>query len=280
MTYRSVASTHSAPEGHWVGDGFPVRSILSPRYGRDISPFLMFDHAGPAVFEPADKPRGVDVHPHKGFETVTIVFEGELEHRDSAGNAGSIGPGDVQWMTAGSGVLHEEKHSAAFTQTGGRFHIVQLWVNLLAKDKMSAPGYQTLLAKDIPTASLRGGFARVIAGSLDGVIGPARTFTPMNVWDVDVAGAVEMAVPSSHNAMAIVLSGSVSVGSETLEVGELAIFGRDGDAISLSGNGKVMVLTGEPIDEPISAYGPFVMNTPEEIRETIAEFQSGKCGSL
>jgi redox-sensitive bicupin YhaK (pirin superfamily) len=280
MTYKSVASTHSAPEGHWVGDGFPVKSILSPRYGRDISPFLLFDHAGPADFEPADTPRGVDVHPHKGFETVTIVFEGELEHRDSAGNSGSIGPGDVQWMTAGSGVLHEEKHSAAFTQRGGRFHVVQLWVNLRSVDKLSQPGYQTLLAKDIPTVSLQGGTARVIAGSLDGVIGPARTFTPMNVWDVDVSGSVELAVPPEHNAMAIVLSGSVSVGSETLAVGELALFGHDGDAISLSGTGKVIVLTGEPIDEPISAYGPFVMNTQEEIRETIAEFQSGKYGSL
>jgi redox-sensitive bicupin YhaK (pirin superfamily) len=263
-----------------VGDGFPVKSILSPRYGRDISPFLLFDHAGPADFEPADTPRGVDVHPHKGFETVTIVFEGELEHRDSAGNSGSIGPGDVQWMTAGSGVLHEEKHSAAFTQRGGRFHVVQLWVNLRSVDKLSAPGYQTLLAKDIPVASLGGGSARVIAGSLDGVIGPARTFTPMNVWDVDVSGSVELAVPADHNAMAIVLSGSVSVGSETLGVGELALFGHDGDALSLSGNGKVIVLTGEPIDEPISAYGPFVMNTPEEIRETIAEFQAGRYGSL
>ncbi|MDQ2985867.1 MAG: pirin family protein [Armatimonadota bacterium] len=280
MTERSILSTHSAPEGHWVGDGFPVKSILSPQYGRDISPFLLFDHAGPADFEPATTPRGVDVHPHKGFETVTIVFEGELEHRDSGGNAGSIGPGDVQWMTAGSGVLHEEKHSEAFTKRGGRFHVVQLWVNLLAADKLSAPGYQTLLAKDIPTASLGGGSARVIAGSLDGVMGPAKTFTPMNVWDVDLNGTVEMEVPTSHNAMVIVLSGSASVGDETLGVGELVLFGRDGDGISLSGEGKVIVLTGEPIDEPVAAHGPFVMNTPEEIRETIAEYQSGKFGSL
>lgn len=203
MTQRKVLSTHSAPKGHWVGDGFPVRSILSPKMGSDISPFLLFDHAGPQRFEPSDTPRGVDVHPHKGFETVTLVFDGELEHRDSAGNAGRIGPGDVQWMTAGSGVLHEEKHSAEFTRNGGEFHVVQLWVNLPAKDKPESPGYQTLLAKDIPEVVIGESTVRVVAGELAGTRGPARTHTPMNVWDVGLSGELSLSVPEGHNAMAI-----------------------------------------------------------------------------
>lgn len=231
-------------------------------------------------FDPSHLPRGVDSHPHKGFETVTIVFSGELEHRDSAGNAGKIGPGDVQWMTAGSGLLHEEKHSADFTSRGGLFHVVQLWVNLPKAHKLEPPGYQTLVAADIPTARVGGADVRVIAGSLEGVTGPARTFTPMNVWDAKVAGEASLAVPTSHNAMVVVLAGRVQVGSETLSDGELGLLGHDGEAIQLGGSGHAVVLTGEPIDEPISAYGPFVMNTPEEIRETIEEFQSGKYGSL
>jgi redox-sensitive bicupin YhaK (pirin superfamily) len=183
-------------------------------------------------------------------------------------------------MTAGSGLLHEEKHSAAFTRTGGEFHVVQLWVNLPAKDKVSPPGYQTLLASDIPEVVIGESTVRVIAGSAGDVVGPARTHTPMNVWDVGLSGEVSLAVPSGHNAMVIVLAGSAEIAGETLNVDELAIFEREGDSVLLSGSGRVMVLTGEPIDEPIAAYGPFVMNTQEEIRETINEFQSGKYGSL
>ena len=280
MTKRSVLSVHSAPEVHWVGDGFPVKSIISPRLGRDISPFLLLDHAGPATFEPSETPRGVDVHPHKGFETVTIVFSGEVEHRDSAGNSGSIGAGDVQWMTAGSGILHEEKHSAEFTKQGGVFHLAQLWVNLPAANKLDEPGYQTILRSDIPTVDVGGGSARVIAGELGGISGPARTRTPMNVWDVELHGSVELQLSARYNAMVVVMSGSVSIGDHVLSADELAILNRDGDVIALTGEGKVIVLSGEPINEPIAAHGPFVMNTPEEIRETIADYQAGKFGSL
>ena len=188
---RQVLGTFSAPRQHWVGDGFPVRSMLSHRaQGQHISPFIMLDYAGPTKFTPTTERRGVGQHPHKGFETVTIVYEGEVEHRDSTGAGGVIGPGDVQWMTAASGILHEEYHSPAFAKNGGNFEMVQLWVNLPAKDKGAKPGYQNLLDADIPAVELPGGAGklRVIAGGFGDAKGPARTFTPMNIWDVRLAG--------------------------------------------------------------------------------------------
>ena len=184
---KAIQGVYSAPRQHWVGDGFPVRSLFSyDSHGKHTSPFLLFDYAGPMDFTPAARPRGVGQHPHRGFETVTIVYDGEVTHRDSTGAGGMIGPGDVQWMTAASGIIHEEFHSPEFTRKGGRFEVVQLWVNLPAKDKMTAPGYQTLLNRDIPTVALPDGAGtlRVIAGEYAGQRGPARTFTPIDVWDV------------------------------------------------------------------------------------------------
>ncbi|MDR4305340.1 pirin family protein [Chelatococcus sambhunathii] len=285
---REVIGVYDAPRGHWVGDGFPVRSLFShPTHGADVSPFLLLDYAGPADFPPADKPRGVDVHPHKGFETVTIVFEGEVEHHDSTGAGGKIGPGDVQWMTAASGILHKEFHSREFTKAGGRFEIVQLWVNLPAKDKGAEPGYQTLTAADIPTVELDGGAgkARVIAGELQGAKGPAKTFTPVNLWDVRLqAGkAATLTPPDGHTVMVVVLSGAVRVnGEETLRDAEFARLSREGGSFTIEAerDAKVLVLTGKPIDEPVVMHGPFVMNTVDEIREAIVDFQSGRFGEI
>jgi quercetin 2,3-dioxygenase len=184
---KRIVSIERWPSSHWVGDGFPVRTIFTfDTLGYRISPFLLLDYAGPAEFEPSDKLRGVEEHPHRGFETVTILYQGELEHRDSAGNESKLGPGDVQWMTAASGVLHEEKHSRDFARQGGTLEMVQLWVNLPAKYKMNPPGYQTILNRQIPVAELSdgAGIVRVIAGEFGQIKGPARTFTPINLWDV------------------------------------------------------------------------------------------------
>ena len=285
---RSILAVDAAPGGHWVGDGFPVRSLFSHHsHGADVSPFLLFDYAGPAEFKSSDKPRGVEQHPHRGFETVTIVYQGELVHRDSAGNGGAIGPGDVQWMTAASGVLHEEMHSEAFTRRGGVFEAVQLWVNLPASEKMSAPRYQTLLGAAMPTVDLEDGAGnvRVIAGEFAGVKGAARTATPVEIWDVRLnAGKIAtFAAPERHTLMAIVLSGTVLVnGDKVVREAEVARFSRDGGAITIEANGdaKLLILGGAPIDEPVAAYGPFVMNTTREIQQAVADFNAGKFGEL
>jgi redox-sensitive bicupin YhaK (pirin superfamily) len=285
---RQILGIHSAPRPHWVGDGFPVRTLLSHHdQGRHISPFIMLDYAGPAKFEPTATRRGVGVHPHKGFETVTIVHAGEVEHRDSTGAGGIIGPGDVQWMTAASGILHEEYHSPAFAAKGGNFEMVQLWVNLPAKDKSAKPGYQTLLASDIPTAMLNDGAGklRVIAGAFDGQKGPARTFTPINVWDVRLVGGKTaiLEVPEGHTLSVLVLSGTVEVnGAEIAREAQTVLLGREGGSVTLDANtdAKLLVLTGEPIDEPVVAHGPFVMNTVGEIKQAMLDFQSGKFGRI
>jgi hypothetical protein len=267
--------------GHWVGDGFPVRSLFSyQRNPEAISPFLLFDYAGPHQFDPAVRPRGVGQHPHRGFETVTIVYDGEVSHKDSTGSGGTIGPGDVQWMTAGGGIIHEEFHSDGFTRAGGPFRMVQLWVNLPASDKMAKPGYQAITSADIPVVELEGGKARIIAGDLDGVRGPAHTFTPVNLWDVRLSADAEVSLPlpEGHNAMIAVLSGHVTIGDTGLGEAEIARFSTDGEAITLRADGETMllVMTGEPIDEPVFGYGPFVMNTETEIRQAIDDFNSGR----
>lgn len=285
---RKVLQTSSAPRGHWVGDGFPVRSLFSHfSHGEAVSPFLLFDYAGPAEFEPAARPRGVDVHPHRGFETVTIVFDGEVQHHDSTGAGGLIGPGDVQWMTAASGILHKEFHSEAFTKTGGKFEMVQLWVNLPARAKNAEPGYQTLVAADIPTVALgEGASARVIAGELDGSKGPARTFTPVNLWDVslDAGATATLTPPEGHTVLVAALRGTsrLNGAEETLREAELATLAREGGGFTLEAEGpaRLLVLTGEPIDEPVVMHGPFVMNTNDEIRAAIADFQSGRFGAI
>jgi hypothetical protein len=284
---KEVAQIRKAPGGHWVGDGFPVRTIFGYDNAEAVSPFLLFDYAGPLNFPPAEKRRGVGEHPHRGFETVTIVYSGEVEHRDSGGGGGRIGPGDVQWMTAGSGVVHEEMHSWDYTKRGGAFEAIQLWVNLPARLKMTKPKYQTILAGDIAEAALpdNAGKVRVIAGAFAGAKGPAETFTPMNLWDVQLAAGhgAWFPVPKGHNVSVFVLDGAVKInGKRLLNAAELAVLERKGEGFQLDceGPAHVVVLSGEPIDEPVFGYGPFVMNTEEEIRQAIKDYQSGKMGRL
>lgn len=271
---------------HWVGDGFPVRTLFSyDGLGQQISPFLLFDYAGPARFEPSVRRRGVGQHPHRGFETVTIVYEGEVAHRDSTGQGGIIGPGDVQWMTAASGILHEEFHSPAFTKSGGDFRVVQLWVNLPAKDKMAAPGYQAILNAEIPSVTSPGALVRVIAGGFQGTKGPARSFTPINLWDVrmDKTATLRLDLPQGHNAALAVLSGAVSVnGEKRAHDAQIVLLDPEGTQVQLEADSDTMllVLTGEPIHEPIAGHGPFVMNTQAEIRQAIADFNGGRFGQI
>ncbi len=285
---KKILEIHKSPAQHWVGDGFPVRTILSSqRLGEAISPFLLLDYGGPVEFPPTQQALGVDEHLHRGFETVTIVYHGELEHRDSTGNQGHIGPGDVQWMTAASGIVHEEKHAREFAKRGGLFEMVQLWVNLPAKFKMSPPGYQTLLNRDIPVVNLanESGTVRVIAGNFHSVNGPARTFTPINLWDMRLkAGSrTELNLPSGYTTALVSLRGkAVLNGTEKVSAAELALFDRKGEDVTIEAKDDaiILVLNGEPIDEPVVSYGPFVMNTQEEIRQAILDYQSGRMGRI
>lgn len=285
---KKILGVYSAPRQHWVGDGFPVRSMFSyDSHGQHLSPFLLLDYAGPAKFEPAARPRGVGQHPHRGFETVTIVFEGEVEHRDSTGAGGRIGPGDVQWMTAASGILHEEFHSRDFTRTGGMLEMVQLWVNLPAKDKMAAPRYQTLLDRDIPSVDLPDGAGklRVIAGDYAGHRGPAQTFTSMDVWDVRLrqGHAAGFEVPKGRTLALVVLRGTVLVnGTQIVRDSQMALLDRKGNDVLLEAksDATVLLLSGEPIDEPVVGYGPFVMNSAEEINQAITDFNEGRFGQI
>jgi redox-sensitive bicupin YhaK (pirin superfamily) len=289
---RQVVETKRALSKHWVGDGFPVRTLFSyDRGAADTSPFLLFDYAGPHLFEPAPNlgkggQRGVGQHPHRGFETVTIVYDGEVAHKDSTGQGGVIGPGDVQWMTAAGGIIHEEFHSPAFSKTGGPFRMVQLWVNLPAKAKMGQPGYQGIAKADIPVVTLAegAGAARVIAGEFRGAKGPARTATPINLWDVRLAAGADVAVdlPEGHTAMIAVLAGHVTIGAQGFGEAEIARLARTGGGVQVKAdsNAILLVLTGEPIAEPVVGYGPFVMNTPQEIRQAVDDFNSGKFGRI
>jgi len=285
---KKILGVHSAPRPHWVGDGFPVRSLFSyDNLGKQLSPFLLLDYAGPAQFAPATQKRGVGVHPHRGFETVTIVYQGEVDHRDSTGSGGHIGPGDVQWMTAASGILHEEFHSEAFTRNGGTLEMVQLWVNLPAKDKMADAGYQTLLDAQIPSVPLANGAGRVrvIAGDHAGHRGPARTFTPIDVWDVRLSqgGSTQLALPEGHTVALVVLRGTVMVNGATVaREAQMVQFDRGGSDIAIEANtdATLLLLSGEPIDEPIVGYGPFVMNTEVEIRQAVADFNDGRFGHM
>ncbi|MBV6663182.1 pirin family protein [Pseudomonas yamanorum] len=285
---KNIIGIYTSPRAHWVGDGFPVRTLFSyDTMGKQISPFLLLDHAGPAAFTPTEQRRGVGQHPHRGFETVTIVYKGEVEHRDSTGAGGTIGPGDVQWMTAAKGIIHEEFHSEAFARSGGALEMVQLWVNLPAKDKMTDAGYQTILDGDIPTLPLadNAGSLRLIAGEFDGVKGPARTFTPIDVWDMRLkAGrSVTLDLHAGRNTALVVLRGTVRInGTEVAREGQLALFERDGTQLRLesSDDAMVLLLSGEPIDEPIVGHGPFVMNTEQEIHQAFADYQSGQFGQM
>jgi quercetin 2,3-dioxygenase len=284
---KKVRSIHHGGEAHWVGDGFPVRSAFSYQdLGAELTPFLLLDHAGPAEFGPTSEERGVGWHPHRGFETVTVVYAGEVDHEDSAGNRGSIGPGDVQWMTAGSGVLHKEMHGRDYARRGGPFEMLQLWVNLPAKSKMTAPGYQTLLARDIPVVSLpgEGGSVRVIAGEFAGAKGPARTTTPINLLDVRLHAGhrLSLRLREGYTAGMFILKGKVVVNGESADTAELVVFDRGGDEVVLEAttDATVFVMNGQPIDEPIVGYGPFVMNTRQQIQQAFADLNAGRLGQI
>ncbi|MBC3252905.1 quercetin 2,3-dioxygenase [Serratia fonticola] len=285
---KKILGVYNSPEAHWVGNGFLVNSLFSyNELGAEMSPFLLLDHAAPTKFRSHSGRRGVGQHPHRGFETVTIVYQGEVEHRDSTGSGGVIGPGDVQWMTAASGILHEEFHSKDFSQKGGTIEMVQLWVNLPAKDKMAAPGYQTLLNQDIPVVPLadNAGQVRVIAGNYGGHAGPARTFSPINVWDMKLnAGrTTTLRVEEGHTLAVVMLHGAILVnGEQIVRETQMVLLDRAGDSITLEANGDVslLVLSGEPIDEPIVGYGPFVMNNEAEIQQAFRDFNSGQFGAM
>ena len=285
---KKVVEIHRYGSRHWVGDGFPVRNLIPGNtVGEQLSPFLLLDYAGPEKFDPTDSPRGVGEHPHRGFETVTIVYDGVVAHRDSTGSGGVIGPGDVQWMTAASGIVHEEMHEKEWAKKGGVFHAIQLWVNLPRAHKMSSPGYQTLVSQAIPTVELVGGTGhlRVIAGEFQGIKGPAKTFTPVHLYDVrlQAGSTAEITVPSNFNAAVFVLQGEASVnGSESVKEAELARLDRNGERITIvaATDTNVLVLAGEPIEEPIARYGPFVMNTKAELVQAVNDYQAGKMGHL
>ncbi len=273
---------------HWVGNGFPVRTLFAyPNLGSVLTPFLLLDYAGPMEFSATTERRGVGEHPHRGFETVTIVYAGEVEHRDSSGGGGKIGPGDVQWMTAASGLVHEEFHGRDFARRGGLFEMVQLWVNLPTKDKMAPPRYQSITSGEIPTVKLPDdhGTARVIAGELAGAKGPAKTFTPLQVWDLRLAAGqrTDFTVPDGYTTALVVLRGAVRIdGSEEVRSAEVGLFDRRGERIGIdtAEDATALLLSGEPIDEPIVGLGPFVMNSAAEIRRAMADYQDGKMGHL
>lgn len=283
---KEVLGVFGPGSTHWVGDGFPVRNMF-PSNGIEVNPFLMLDYAGPTEFKPSNQPRGVDEHPHRGFETVTIAYQGAVEHRDSAGNSGTIRPGDVQWMTAASGVVHEEKHEREFARQGGTFEMIQLWVNLPSAQKMSPPRYQGILNEQIPHADLgSGSYARVIAGELHGVKGPAKTVTPVNLFDIRLkAGSrVELNLPAGQKAALLLLKGDVLVNSSQALTGEaqIALLSASGQRLVLEAkkDSTLLVMSGEPINEPVASYGPFVMNTQAELRQAVNDYNSGKMGHL
>ena len=285
---KTVRGIYSNPHMHWVGDGFPVRSLFDYQgLGKQLSPFLLLDHAGPAEFAPSNKPRGVGQHPHRGFETVSIVYEGEVAHRDSTGQGGVIGPGDVQWMTAGAGILHEEFHSPAFTHKGGQLHMVQLWVNLPAKDKMTAPSYQAILNAEIPKVEIDNGAAtaRVIAGEFLGARGAAHTFTPMQVVDLAIKAGTSVRSPAhvGWNTALVILKGKAQINQEhAAHEAQLVVFSQEGEALVIDAKEDVqaLLLSGQPLNEPIVGHGPFVMNTMDEIKQACVDFQIGGFGRM
>jgi len=286
---KKVLGINGAGSNHWVGDGFPVRNLFpSNGVNQEVNPFLMLDYAGPTHFDPSKRSHGVGQPPHRGFETVTIAYQGSVSHRDSAANSGTIHPGDVQWMTAASGVVHEEMHAQEFAEKGGTFEMVQLWVNLPSAVKMSPPTYQGITKEQIPTVPLgSAGQARIIAGELQGVKGPARTHTPVNVFDLRLKAGdkpAEISLPAGHNAAVVLLKGDVVLnGAQPLQ-GEarIATLGMEGDSITLEPkeDSTLLILSGQPIDEPVASYGPFVMNTQEELVQAFADYKSGKMGHI
>ncbi len=285
---KKLLSVQGNDRGHWVGDGFPVRTLFFYQdLGKEMSPFLMLDFAGPMEFPATTQRKGVGSHPHRGFETVTFVYEGEVAHKDSTGQGGVIGPGDVQWMTAGSGILHEEFHSEAFAKTGGTMQMIQLWVNLPAQHKMTPPGYQPIVREQIPELTLPdgAGTARVIAGSFGGRSGPARTFTPMQVVDLALkkGAAITIPVPEGWSAGLVVLRGAVQAqGGGVATDAQMLMYEHTGHdiAVQVLEDSVALLLCGQPIQEPIFGHGPFVMNTKAEIIQAIEDFNSGRFGRI
>jgi len=284
---KKVVTIQSNPHQHWVGDGFHVRSIFSYNdLSKEMSPFLLMDYGGHTEFPPTKKRLGVGEHPHRGFETVTIVYDGEVEHRDSSGGGGLIRKGDVQWMTAGSGIVHEEFHGTDYAKKGGPFEMIQLWVNLPKKNKMTAPGYQAITKDVIPEFPLANGagLVRVIAGHFNGTKGPAHTFSAVNLWDITAhfEKTVELEVPPGFTTAVFVLKGEIKFSDKNVKGGEMAILERDGQKLSFEvlENARVLLLNGEPINEPVVGYGPFVMNSEGEIRQAMIDYESGRMGHL
>ena len=290
---KKIIGVYRNQNMHWVGDGFPVKNLFSyDRLGQAISPFLLLDYAAPYHFNPTTQQHGVGSHPHRGFETVTLAYQGGVTHQDSAGGGGQIKTGDVQWMTAGAGLVHEEFHSEEFANKGGLFEMVQLWVNLPAADKMTAPKYQAIEAQEIPVIELEqgAGHIRVIAGRYiaDDAehSGPASTYSPVNVWDGELKAEHlhHIHVPVDHNVLVVVLSGEMQLnGTQHVQDSSIVMFAQDGEAdIQLQAikDSKFLVLTGQPLNEPIQGYGPFVMNTKDEIVQAFNDFNSGKFGEI
>jgi quercetin 2,3-dioxygenase len=285
---RSVEGVHKSTTFHWVGNGFFVSTYFPSRglSAERVSPFVLMDYGPPKDFAPLTHgKRGVGWHPHRGFETVTLAWEGVVAHRDNAGHQGVIGPGDVQWMTAGGGIFHEEYHEESFTRRGGRMHMMQLWVNLPKKDKMAAPAYQPITRSEIPEVPLEGGGrVRVIAGEYGGVRGPAHTFTPITMLDAELAPGTRfnVSLPRSYNAVAVVARGRVRAGAVSAVTGELVLFANDASGLEIVAeeDSHVILLSGEPLGEPVVQYGPFVMNTVEEIERAIYDVNSGRFGPV
>lgn len=276
-----------APHMHWVGDGLPVyNSIDYNGIGRFLNPFIMLDYGAPYEFQPYHRPRGVGMHPHRGFETVTVAFQGEITHTDSTGMSDTIYAGDVQWMTAGSGIEHQEMHSDAFTNSGGTLEMLQLWVNLPAKDKMSKPGYQAITSKSIPHVELpdNAGTIDLVAGEYNGKKGPANTFTPINLWSVKLKKGAKFhfEVEDGWNTGIFVRRGSFTVKGKTASFKDLVVFSREGESVDIytEEGAELFIMSGEPIDEPIAAYGPMVMNTRDEIVQAFTDYQDGKFSNL
>ena len=271
-----------------VGDGFRVYNMIpgASLSQQRMSPFLLLDFNAEFNFGPSDHVRGVDIHPHKGFETVTIAYKGSVEHYDSAGNSGVINAGDVQWMTAGAGILHKEFHEKEFSKKGGPFEMVQLWVNLPKKDKSTPPHYQAITADQMGKSALpnNAGVVNVIAGKFKETRGPAATYSPVNLFDMKLkkGGEANFAIPASHNTAMLVINGSVEVNDQKATEHSFVLFGNQGEDISIKASEEAVVLflSGEPLNEPIVSYGPFVMNTEEEIHEAVKDFQAGKFGVL
>jgi len=284
---KEVANVLKAPAPHMVGDGFRVHNFFPSGYEIDMNPFFLMDYGSKIEFSARKEPRGVGVHPHRGFETVTIAYHGAVAHHDSSGNSGIIFPGDVQWMTAASGILHKEYHEEAYSLTGGPFQMVQLWINLPAKDKMSKPKYQAVKQADMAKFILpdNGGNIEIIAGSYQGIIGNASTFTPIELYNarINKGGKASFNFASNFNTGFMIVEGSVKInGTELAQVDSFIHFKKEGEEVSLEAleNSVVLILSGQPIDEPIFQYGPFLMNTEAEIDQAISDYNQGKFGYL